>query len=97
MTTEELLKLVSARQAYFTSRGIVGRELYVRLAADEELPASFREPAAAAIYGLSTHAMKQRRARGMKPDYVRVSHNSVLYTRASIFTDLADRFVEVPQ
>lgn len=83
-------KLFSQRQAHWTAAGLSGRAVYDALASDSELPNFFTEADAAAIAGLSSHAMKQRRARGMQPTFTRLSVRCVRYPRESVCTWLAD-------
>ena len=80
------------RQAHWAGEGLSGRAVYDRLAADHELPAFFDEGDVAAIAGLSTHAIKARRARGMRPDFLKLSTRNVRYPREAVCTWLADMF-----
>lgn len=69
---------------------MTGRAVFDALASDPELPNLFDEADAAAIAGLSSHAMKQRRARGMQPTFMRLSVRCVRYPREALCGWLAD-------
>jgi len=88
----DIAKLFSERQSYWAGQGFRGREIFDRLAADPELPNFFAEPDAAAIAGLSVHAMKMRRTRGMQPSFMRLSSRCVRYPRPDYCTWLAEMF-----
>ncbi len=89
----DIRTLFSERQAHWTSQGFKGREVYDQLAADTYLPAQFQPADVAAICGLTTHAFTQRRFKGMKPDFIRISSNHVRYPRESICSWMAEMFI----
>lgn len=91
----DIRDLVSQRLAHWVSQGKFGGQVYEAMASDPELPANYWEPETAEIYGVTTHAMKQRRARGAPPSYIKISRNRVMYTREAIFRDLARRCVDL--
>lgn len=86
----ETARLFSQRQAHWTAAGLTGRAVFDALARDSELPTFFTEVDVAAIAGLTTFAIKQRRVRGMQPSFSRFSSRCVRYPREAICTWLAD-------
>ena len=90
----DIAKLFGERQAHWTSIGLAGSAVYEALAADPDLPAHFCEKDVAAVFGLSTHAVKMRRARNMKPDFVRISRNCVRYPREAVCRALAQMYTQ---
>lgn len=85
-------QLFSERQAHWVGQGLSGRDVFLALAKDHELPSFFTESDLAEISGLTTHAMKQRRVRAMDPAFVRFSVRCVRYTREAVCIWLADMF-----
>jgi hypothetical protein len=91
----ELLDTVSRRQAFWVGQGYAGRDVFLRLAEDPEIPSTFKEHAAAAIFGLSVFALRQRRSKGRPPAYMKLSGHLVVYTREALFHELANSCVRV--
>lgn len=85
-------KLFSERQAHFVRQGLTGRAVFEALAADDVLPASFDEKDLAAIAGVTTHAIKMRRARGSEPSFLKLSRKCIRYPRESACSWLASMY-----
>jgi hypothetical protein len=84
--------LFSQRQAYWTAQGYKGRAVYDQLATDAELPPQFTQSDITEISGLSSFALKQRRARGMAPAFLRLSSQFVRYPREALCSWLAEMY-----
>lgn len=86
--------LFAERSAHWTRQGLVGRPLYLALAADSELPDNFRQEDVAEILHIDEGSVKQRRARGEEPSFLRVSGKIVLYPRNLFCMWLASTLVD---
>ncbi|WFU88740.1 hypothetical protein QA644_06660 [Rhizobium sp. CC1099] len=86
--------LFGERSAFWTSKGIVGRALYIALAADSELPDNLLQEDVAAILNIDPASVKQRRVRGEEPSFLKLSGKIVLYPRSLFCMWLADMLVD---
>lgn len=86
--------LFGERSAYWTAKGFIGRDLYVALAADSELPDNFVQEDIAAILKIDPGSVKQRRARGEEPSFLKIGSKIVLYPRNLFCLFLADTLVD---
>lgn len=88
------MRRFSERHSHYVADGLVGREIFERLAADASLPLYFNEDQAAEIAGLTPSALKQRRYRGMQPSYLSHGARSIRYPRPELCKWLASLFVD---
>ncbi len=80
------------RLAYHAQQGHGGAELYRQLASDAEVAPFFDQPEVAEILGVSGEALKQRRALGRPPEYIKLSQNLIRYPRDAVCMLLADNY-----
>jgi predicted DNA-binding transcriptional regulator AlpA len=85
------LHVINARIGHFVSQGFSGVELYRQLQIDPALPTFFTEKEVAELIGLSSAALRQRRARKQDPYYEQISSRCVRYPRHAVFAWLAER------
>ncbi|MDX0524940.1 hypothetical protein CN186_26985 [Sinorhizobium medicae] len=91
--TEDNLRLIRERAAYWSGQGLTGAAYYEALAGDVCLPQNFTQQEVAEITGFTKHALKTRRSRGAAPGFVKLSRKEVRYPKAELFNWLAERFV----
>ncbi|HEV7293479.1 MAG TPA: hypothetical protein VGN79_14285 [Devosia sp.] len=94
MQTSSNVQKFGERLAHHVANGNTGRAAYMALAADPTLPINFTSEEAAAIVGVTGHAMAKRRARGQAPSYIAISSKSVHYPRVLFCEWLASVFVD---
>ena len=83
------------RIAYWTRQGKTGSAVYEALASDIELPAFFTPGDVSQITGLAPITVRQRRARGCEPSFIKQGPNRVRYPRAELARWFSTSFVEV--
>ncbi|MGI0528003.1 hypothetical protein [Rhizobium giardinii] len=87
-------QLFGERSAFWTNQGLVGRDLYLALAADSRLPEHLLQEDLAAILHIDPASVKQRRVRGEEPGFLKLSGKIVLYPRSLFCMWLADMLVD---
>jgi hypothetical protein len=82
--------LIEERIAALYSQGFAASELFRKLALDPEIPLFLDPQTVSRISSLSLVALRQRRARRMRPRATAISRRCVRYARFEVFTWLAD-------
>lgn len=80
------------RRAYHAAKGLGHIEVCLALADDPTLPSNISKTAIMDQSGLTEIALKQRRYRGMPPDFYAVSVREVQYPTAPFFRWLASTY-----
>lgn len=93
VSSENFPKLIAERYAYWSEQGMHGKALFEALANDPEIPFMLQPELASVVVGSSPGAMKQMRARGTGPAFLRQTGKIVSYTRPDLFQFLARRYV----